>query len=74
MRPQSDRIGTKACELAASAGHRNLPYSMGIRLALENAESPEACRKINPEFYSVEFWAEMIAGYDFAKKITAAMG
>lgn len=74
MNPQRDRIGTKACELAASAGHGNLPYSMGIRLALENADSPESCRRVNPDFYSVEFWAELIAGYEFGKRITAAMG
>lgn len=74
MRHQIDRIGTKAYELAESAGHGNLPYSVGVRLALEQASDPRAMRESNPDFYSSEFWEEMIAGYDFAKKITAAMG
>lgn len=74
MKPQSDKTAMKALDLAESAGHGNLPYSVGVRLALEQASDPRAMRSANPDFYSSEFWAEMIAGYDFAKKITAAMG
>lgn len=65
----TDRIANKAWNIAERAGHNNLPYSMGVRMALTEESDPREIQQINPEFYSADFWKEMISGYDFAKAI-----